>query len=725
MIKKISNTLIIIILINLFSSLFVIFLHADEDKKEDVKPRVSLKQKMKPWRLKIRELIAKQKGYVYKLTHPDSEVITDSEDSKLLTEAINRFFTKEWLQVNEILKKLILEHPKSNHLERAYFLLALSIDKYTREQLPVDYPTIVKNYRKAIEKFPESEYVPHVNASIGDLFFDIGKYYDSLLYYELAKSKKFEKNPKVLLKQGIAYSLVGKFDEAISIYDQVITKYPKSNYVLKSKCEKAKALYQKKSYTQSIELLNDIINIEPDEIYKNSDILLYSGYNFYETGQFLKAKESLLRILNYFPDIEVNHLILTRIADIYTEEGELAKAVKLYNWIMNTYPGTDGGLISALRLVEHVNVDPEKRFSRRVISEITFNKIPVEMYEDIIIKHENSPLAHLAMLKMAIQKHHEKNYEGSIESLKKILTKYPDTPLRQDIRVALRASITEMVRRDYKKGYAENVISIYNKYMDLLTLDDMNGDFMIMLANSYLKLNFFRRSKEMYESSKRHFMKKEWPADLIFGLGESFYFAKRYNEAMVHYKDFIAKFPQERRIPIAYYRTGRIQYDDKEYEKAIRTFELALQNRPDKEYVLDILILLGRALRINERYSRSVKVLKERIELFSETKDLPKDTIYDTYFELGESYYKLGDKKNGALAFEKALKFSKKGERFIRTQFRLAQCYQHLEVSDKAEKILSSIVEANDPFWSKVAKAKIQEIKMNKKLEKFQERTSG
>ena len=114
--------------------------------------------------------------------------------------------------------------------------------------------------------------------------------------------------------------------------------------------------------------------------------------------------------------------------------------------------------------------------------------------------------------------------------------------------------------------------------------------------------------------------------------------------------------------------------------------------------------------------------MKKNIALFSQQKDVPLERIYDVYYELGEVYFQTGNKKEAAVAFEEALQSIPKGQDDIPVKFRLAECYSHLQVRDKAEKILTRIQKAEDKFWSKMAEAMMKEIEVNRQLENFTQR---
>jgi len=94
------------------------------------------------------------------------------------------------------------------------------------------------------------------------------------------------------------------------------------------------------------------------------------------------------------------------------------------------------------------------------------------------------------------------------------------------------------------------------------------------------------------------------------------------------------------------------------------------------------------------------------------------EDMFTAYRELGETYLNLGRKKRAVGAFESALQLKPKGSDAYSLQFQIAKCYQATSPA-KAENMLNRIVSSGDPFWSNVAQARINEIKMKESVDKF------
>jgi len=689
------------------------------EKHEKIKK--PLIDKMSPWHEKVRGIIDKKKGYVYKLLNIDVLALNDSKDTQLVQKAIEHYRLENWKQVIVILRELINNYPKSQHIERAHFILALCMDRYLRQQMPVDLEKIVITYREAIELCPGSYYIPYIQLEIGNIYFQLGEYYNALLYYKLADRSKINIHPDVLINYGISYALINKTKQSIQIFGRLISKHPTSLQAVKARVEMAKAMFQQKAFSASIKVLNTIREKDPDIIYEHPDILLYVGYNLYEMGQFQKARDTLFRAINIFPNMKSNHLVLTRIADLYWEDGFIDMAKNIYNQVYQTYPDTDGALISTIRLIEHTKVTAKERNTKRNIDAIKFNRLPAEVYDEISQKYKNNPLAQLALLKAANQKEKEGKYKDAIKIIIRLLKNYPTTKLRSDAQITLRTSLEALTHLLHNRKEYNSIVSHFDKYLKHLSLKDFSGQYMLELGNAYLALNLYRRAQKLYVRASERFVNKDQPADIFFGMGESAFHLKETDNALRYFQRFISKFPSDHRINIAFSRMGNIAYKQKDYINAIDYFEKAIQKKVKYPELLTVYLKLGRSYRNTERLDFSIFILKKNIDLFSQYKQVPLEIIFDVYYELGEVYFQIGNKKEAVVAFEEALQSLPKGKNSIPIEFRLAECYSHLQIRDKAEKILYRIINSNsdDQFWSKMSKAMLKEIENNRRLENY------
>ena len=623
-------------------------------------------------------------GGIDQLLNPDSTDTTPDRD--LFLQAAGHFQAGRWKESIRILREIIKAHPQSPHLERAYFLLAKCYDHMFKENISEHFVEVNRYYQDAISKFPDSVFVPDAMVSIGSCYFNVKNYNEALAYYTLVceNFKTYAAAPMAMFERGKILALTKKPQEAVKSFQRVEKLYRETPFASKAKIRRAKVLFDMNNFKRSLRALDEIMTAEPNKVYENPDILLYSGYNYYELGRLEKARDVFCKVLNYYPDIESNHLILARIADTYREHGMKSKASKLYNMVLRRHPDSEGGLISMLRLsADMQKVESETLPCLIPIEEIApYNRSAQETCKEIMKVHGDNPLSHLAVLRLAHQQHKDKDYEGSVNILRDILAEYPDTPLKGQIKSALGAPVEAILEREQQAGNYGKIVGYYEEIKADLGDEDM-PNLLLILGDAYRGLHLYDRAISTFEKAKKLYTDQGQPATLLFGLGESFYHVKSLEEAERLLKAFVQRYPEDRRAYQAYFLIGDIMLGQKKYEKAMAAFDLAMQKDRDGSYKIDIL------------------------------------------FAMGETYLKLGDNEQAASAFENALKISPKGRDDHSLQFRLAECYQRLQERDKTEGILNQIMASGDPFWSRIAEAKINEIEMDMRLENFYSSLNG
>ncbi|MCK4389073.1 MAG: tetratricopeptide repeat protein [Desulfobacterales bacterium] len=663
----------------------------------------------------------KGKGRIDDLLKLKSKVATP--DTDLFLKGAEHFSAGRWKDVIRILRKIIQSYPESRHLERAYFLLARSFHRMFEPQKRAHSPlqkeisehllNVTRHYQDAITKFPESHYVPDAMVSIANCHAKAKNYHEALAYYNLVckNYKGCAAAPEALFQRGKILASTKKPQEAIKSFQQVETLYPETLFARTAKIERAKALFDTNSFKRSLGALDEIMTAEPDRIYEDPNILLYSGYNYYELGKFKEARDRFCKVLNCYPDIDSNHLVLTKIADTYREHGMEGKALKLYNMVLRRYPDSEGSLISMLRLSADIeNIEPEFLLFPKPIEEITsYNKSARETYKEIMKTHGENPLSQLAGLRLALQQQQDKDYEGSINTLRDILAKHPGTTLKEQIKPALRVSMEAIFEREQQAGNYQNIVGYYEQMKADFGLEDV-PNLLLILGDAYSRFHLYDHAVSVFEEAKKSYTAQDQPADLLFGLGESFYQMRSFEEAQQALRDFVARYPEDRRVSRAYFLMGDVLLRRKEYEKAMAAFHLAIEKDPDEPCKIEILLAMAGASNGRMDYDRASGLLNRAIALMHHNKTDSVAGIYEAYQELGETYLKFGDNEQAVSAFEKALKFSQKSRDHHSLQFRLAECYERLHERDKTEEILNQIIASGDQFWSMVARAKMKEM---------------
>ena len=644
-------------------------------------------------------------------------------DTKLFLDAVNACIDDRLAEGFKIISQFIIQCPESRFIEKAFFLLAECYRRLYSDNLSEHFQNIVENYQNAIQKFPHSVYTPVAILVLAGTYFKMKDYYKALAYYNILCSQHRDKSElasEARFQIGRIYLVINKPTEAISAFNSVAELYPQTFFAKMSKMEIAKAYFELNSFKKSLSLWTNIAEINPVSIYKYPDILMYIGNNYYQLGHYRNARDTLLRGINLHPDCESNHLILARIADAYYELDEKESAYKFYNLVIKEYPESDGALISSIRLASRYKKTDKQKIVLIPpvgvdISDYYLYSNPIELYEDIIKRHSDNPISKFVMLKLALLQQKEEEYEASINTVRAILQKYPQTELGKDI---LQDSYEAFFKQELEKQNYEDILSYYERDKDILVTCDSPAIFLIV-GETYRRLRLHHSASLMFQMADKFFLEENRPPRLLFGLGESFFRMSDLKNAYRLLTDFVQKDASHKDVPFAYYRIGQILLKEKKYDEAKKNLKIALYSNQKELPKSDIIMGIAKALKGEGQYEEAITWAKRAVDLLAKQKSC--EDLYDVYIELGGLYEKIGDNCNVACTLETALKLHGKDDETKRygLVFRLAECYLRLNKVEDALGLLQRISTYRDTLWGSMAAEKIKEIDIREKITKF------
>ncbi len=693
------------------------------------------------------------------------EAVESGIDGKLFEEARGYFEKAQWAKAVSVLEELVSSHPESGFLERACFLLAKSFQRSVGERAAERISEVVERFQIAVSKYPGSPFVPDALVSMGNCYFHGAQYHEAMNYYDrvLAEYKEDPTAAEAMFQKGRILALTGKPLMALKYFETMEDHFPKSEFLVKAKLEMAKTLFDIKSFKRSLSLVEEIRSSAPDQIRIDPDILLYLGYNYYELGQLREAREVLSMVLNLFPEVETKDLILTRIADTYREDGIEHKASKLYDLVARSCPGSEGSLISLLRVAEGVekaalsvpaaekeqlSADASKK-ANEIYAQIakdspdsplaqvamlklaTFEKksghyeVCIRTLKELLAKKPDEKLAQEvhavlqeAMFKLALQKQEQKDDEGSVETLKELLGQYPNTELNDEMKSALEQSLHAVFQARAQGGKSDGLISYYDTLKEDIPFEGV-PNLLLEVGDAYGKLHLHGHALDVFLKAKKALEPKELPAKALLGLGASAFEERRYEEAEASLRVFVEKYPADKESSSAYEWLGKTYLKTKQFDQASEAFKMSLEKGGHDKNRAVVFSAMAEAALGQGDYEKAETVLASAVSLLEQEKGAATGDLFVAYSKLGEVRSRLGQKAAAVEALENALKFVPEGADSYALQYRLAQCYEGIEASEKAEELLNRIVASGDPFWSKLAQTQIDEINIGQSAVKL------
>jgi len=205
--------------------------------------------------------------------------------------------------------------------------------------------------------------VPEAFLGIGNLLFETENYYEALAYYNLVikKAKGSILAARALMQKATIMLLTKKKKEALyisGVLEDTVSRFPDIPVKTEAKILIAKIFYETNKFQKSINILSELQRANPWHLHQYPTISLYLGYNYFQLEDYKRSRENLLRFYNSHPDQKMTHLILAQIGDAYQNEGLVEEAEKFYQLVLKRYPGTEGAVISKIRLAEQQEENP-------------------------------------------------------------------------------------------------------------------------------------------------------------------------------------------------------------------------------------------------------------------------------------------------------------------------------------------------------------------------------
>ena len=653
-----------------------------------------------------------------KMMHLDPD--DGSEDRALFLKGIEAFKYQRWPESEKSLKHLIKTYPKGRYFEKAYFLLAKSIEQLHSQTTTEHFSEIKSHYEDAIYRFPKSIFIPDALLSVGNLYLKVKNYSEAIGYFNLVIENKTDDIAcvKAMIQKGNLLFQKGKYAEALSVYERIIQNYGGSFAVTEAEISAAKALFEMNRFEKSINLLTRLAQ-KPENIYRYPDISLYLGYNYYQKKDYAEARKNLFRYYNIYPDSETCPMVLSKIGDSYRAEGLMNAATKIYQLVLTRFPQTEGALISLTRLAEEQE-SGDLKIAEGILApiDVTGEAIasPQNIYEEVIResigKNNNSPMVEYALLKLAVIYRKEKSNGKSLDILKDLLEKYPQSKLLPEIIYALSDTFEAVLEDQGEEEYIK-ILNIYQKQQEPVQRLAPPKTF-IAVAKAYQRLGLEDMAAELFLKADALLPAGKKPEELLFYLGK-YYFEKGQNErGLEKINSLVILYPAGEYSAKAYHLKGGAFQKNKEYTQAIEMFSQALKSRPKTEDRINILVDKARALMSSGLNEEGLAAARAAEQSLAENPEQNQSL----YQGVGDLYLHLGRPEEALSLFNRALSFEKNEKNSIRLKFSIARCYEAMNKKSDYIPLYNQLAGLDDPLWSLVAKERLEAIDFEETLRK-------
>ena len=381
-----------------------------------------------------------------------------------------------------------------------------------------DYTSAVGYYDQLLSFHKESELAPFAQIRIGISYFKLQEYDSTIL--ELSNPKitnlPLEKRAEALFLLGNSHYRVSEFQNAIKIYQDLLSRYPLSIYERKARYSVAWSYFQLKKFNDAFNHFHSLSSGE-------DSIAVKSAFWKAEAKRYSGAEDEAMALHNdfikLFPTSELAYNSQFNIGAIYFLSKNLNLAETYLNIAANT---SDEELKSkAFLFLGAINLE-RKNYQ---VAEKNFNDV-------LNLELIDEQTKYRAMLGSAVANFHLNALDKSLSILQRLEN---ESPFFESSKVSFYIAEIYMLKEEYNFAL---------KYYSTVNTEEL--DFL---------------------------------AKVLYGRGYAYYNLKDYENASYQFLDFIAKFPKHEKINEVRLRVADGFFVDKKYDSAIRVYQELLDSR--------------------------------------------------------------------------------------------------------------------------------------------------
>jgi tetratricopeptide (TPR) repeat protein len=618
-----------------------------------------------------------------------------------LLEGVQYHHAGQWRSAVDKFSDYIRQNSSNTCLEKAYYMKAYSFYHNTVDSNDERLRSI-NCFEDAVNRFPQSDYVPYAYAAMGKLYHDLKNPVQARAYFNLVLKEypDCHGKPEVMFDLARIDLQANQPSRAISLYRKILDEFAWSQMVTPTCLELAQVMYQAKDYPEVLKIMTPLAESNPHIMYESPDWLVRMGNAYYYTGAAEKARSAFSKALNCFPAISSRDRILSRIADSFIEQRQPQKARKIYEHIVENYPETDGYVTGLVRLAQFSDQEDKK----------------TSLYRKVVEQFPSHSLSRLAMIRLAGLYNKQGDFSKSIPLLENILSD-PSNLFKDESLQLMQDAYLAVFTKMLQQGDYPNILMQYEKKKDML--DQLqNSDIFAMIGKAYNNADFYPQAYELLKKAYKQEKDSRQRPDVMYHLGVAMHETQRYKAALHMFENLIRRYPDTSYMKNACHRGGLIYMQQKVYQKAIERFQAARSHASKTAEKTRILMDEALARQAAGQFKTAAASLVKAINSLSAEAGDHSGLIADTYRRLGEVYMSDRNYLKAADAFSMSTKFDQNHEKLPEIVFAIADAYTRAEQPDRALQYYNQVIETEAPLWAKLARERVREMDLNQELKK-------
>lgn len=465
-----------------------------------------------------------------------------------------------------------------------------------------------------------------------------------------------EYNESILFLYGYSLEKIRNYGEAISVFDNLIDKYPQSRYVPYALFFKGLSLINTNSYDQALNLFKNFESVYPKyhNLYYYSQY--YHAYTLYKLGKYNDAIVIFKNIIDEMPDFKEKDRTYYMIAKCYQNMKSYNYAIANFKIVLDSFPNSSNLDYAAYNIAISNYMKKKYRTALKQFTSLSSgNKLTKSINENICFY---------------IEKCHFKlgRYRNIIEMAIAFVKEYPNMEKSREL-------ISEIDLYYRNKGNIKKLIDFYGYLIDSTSQLPDKPDYIRTLAGIYADIGCYESSLNYYNKlDPKNFDDKLEITDLLIQIS-------RYNDAIQVLRTMLKNYQSIQYSNKILFNISRCYSGIREYSESEKILNKIVSSydslKADTFYVNTIISL-------SNLYAKNGKITDAE-SLLSKTAEKVQIMKYTLHIKLADLYYD-EDKYN------ESIKAAKKASLYINhdvnklssVYYFISRCYIRLGDTDEA-----------------------------------------
>jgi len=610
---------------------------------------------------------------------------------------------------------LTLKYP-SHHLSEDAFFKAAECNYNL-----ANYDAAIKSFQEYVFRYPQSTRHDQAYFYIGESYYYKGSYQNALEYYSKTieisnnttlsimakvskgwshlKLRQFEEAEQTLdvalkmaqernimlddiyLGKANLFTEMGKAEEALGAYTEVLAKFPKSTRIAEAYLGKANILYSMQKYSDAINAYQTTIEkFETDPAFQETIEKAYFGlaWSHLKHGNIDKSIETFKAVQNKAKSEFVKISALSQIGDAYQDINQLDKALEVYDQILKDFPK---------------NIYTDYIQYRQGITLLKLDKVDAAIFslQSIPVNFPESKYINDAQYYLAVAYFKNESWGSAKQYAEKFIQK--SDPLNEFLaQASYILALSQFNLNDFDGAIKtfENIIKDHSSDLSLV----MNAELGIAQSLSQQGKTKEAISKFQYIIDKHP--KNAVAEESLLLMAEHYLGTSEYDQATRYFLQLIKQFPDGEKVNFARYELGQTYEREEKLDEALEQYK-SVTNPRDQE------IVTKAKLAIADIFSRKIETT-EAIAQYRKIAENSPDFKRDALLKIAKIYHAEKKYTEEIDAYEKALNSAIGRSRIkdVELQFYIADSYELLNEPDKAVEAYLKIpyLYADEKLWA-------------------------